>query len=223
MERENKEQDTRKYPDLHVAIGVIGYEDRAGYERLLDSTREFERVYVIDGKFTNQSGQGLYSPKEDLKMIESYKNVKLYLLSGDEIAKRNYYMQSCQQDLILWLDTDEYLIDCNMEQFKNSLAENYNPDYLYYGVPMIFNSAKPSYWPKLFARPQELEYYKIHVVMRHKCGFWTQHPQASANINDITIMHDASKRSPARQARRETYQDWLREHEDKLRVEMGLK
>ena len=99
---------------MKLGVGVIGYNDREGLERCLNSLSDFFPVIYRDGRWNDflPSLTNHRSNDDSIELAESYSNVTVIEGIGLEPKARNDYIIQFAKwgcDCIFWVDTDEYV------------------------------------------------------------------------------------------------------------------
>jgi hypothetical protein len=205
----------------------------------------------VDGRFQSGPSGPPLSNDGSRDIVLSYGNTLLVdCPNASEYDKRSKYIEICERekvDYLLILDTDEYVDpDYNdWDLFRKDLVYNaetkwfskYNvfavlievnsPDYEKtdrakpYTVWQVDNKREYGYYPRVWYRPEQMEYNKgTHYLFHNKDPKNKLHNQetnaAIEIIQGVRFLHDHKHRDQNHQESRKQYQDWLIDHEQKL-------
>ena len=163
---------------IKIGVGYIFYKDLASIKRGFPTFVPFvDHVFAIDGRFSLYEGDD-YSDKETEEYIKSFPNVVYDKFVGMEHDKRQRYVDLAAKhncDFLLIIDADEWVISADWDLFKQNavkISREY-PGENFLGVlvrytPEGFVPEEFSNYPKLWARPEEVEYYQAHCIFRNK-------------------------------------------------------
>src|SRR6185503_5890070 len=181
-------------------------------------------MICIDGRFKHfKDDMAMWSTDGSRELVKSYDNaIMLTVANTYEVQKRQAYVDFCtlnKYDWLLIIDSDEYVLEYKEEEFKKELirVQTEHPwrSYNVFAVMCEVNSAnydhivhefsganapKPTaqkqfaHYPRLWARPYEMEYNVLHYHFRNKNPTHSLHYQecnaAMSIIPGMTLGHD---------------------------------
>lgn len=159
---------------VEFAAGIIFFNEVNGLKRCLDSLKDFDRVYCIDGKFKGYGHMQTPSISSDGSrqlVMHSYSNTVLVDKADvTEIEKRNTFLDMAAKDgakYLLYIDADEWLTCIDWDLFKEECHKLTKPSIyrilFYDGGINCFTSM-----PRLIYQPEHFEYYLTHDALRYK-------------------------------------------------------
>lgn len=163
---------------IKIGVGLCFYKDLASLKRGLPTYAPFvDHVFAIDGRFSYFSGDD-YSEPETIDYLNSFDNLIYERFIGMEHDKRQRYVDLAAKhgcNFLLIIDSDEYVLQADWDLFKENAVEisKAYPGDNFLGVlvrytPEGFIPEEFSNYPKLWARPEECEYYKAHCIFKNK-------------------------------------------------------
>lgn len=163
---------------IKIGVGLCFYNDLESLKRGMPTYAPFvDYVFAIDGRFEYFKGDD-YSSEETANYVRSYPNVIYERFIGMEHDKRQRYVDLAvkhQCDFILIIDSDEYILTADWDLFKENVVKvsKLYPGNNFFGImnkytPDGFKPEDYSPYPRLWARPQECEYWKAHCIFRNK-------------------------------------------------------
>lgn len=210
---------------MKLGASVCFFNDRASLQRCLDSiTNGVDVIFCIDGRYPDFDYPTDLSDDGSRELVKSYLNSMLIDYSGPEPAKRNRYLQACQEygiDYCLMIDSDEYILEADWPAFRTNCKRVCNDSTNVYGVNFRYTTTPPpdyTPYPRLWFKPYEMEYYQCHNIFRHKpSGNYYRSPATAPLIEGITLTGDDSLRSPDFIKKSYDYQVKLIEHEKPIK------
>jgi glycosyltransferase involved in cell wall biosynthesis len=193
---------------MTLAAGIIFFQDKASLKRLLDSLTDFDNVLAIDGAFAAYTPANRLSTDGGRELCREYRNVTLIDAPDlSEPEKRSTYLQQCNDDHLVILDSDDW-IEGDVQEFKRNLpvdGEVHCVDYCNFE-----GQHYPA--PVLISKPKTYSYYLAHCVMKHESGrTFRLHGHRERIIRGITIHSDDKLRQPE-------YLRYCGEYQERLRV-----
>ena len=165
-------------------------------------------IIVVDGRWTGNKAPDKFSSKDLRDKVESYKNVTLIEYSGMEFEARNKYFEASSSfDILILIDSDEWISNFNEEIFYNYIS------HLTEGKHKIESPQSNSFIPRLFINPYRWRYYKSHKFLKFDDGAIENISHGVSVVNGIEISTD-DKLRPAELAKYiEEYQKQLWKYE----------
>jgi hypothetical protein len=201
---------------MDFAAGVIFFNEAASLKRCLDSLTDFDRVYCVDGRFPMYPGTSELSTDGSREIVKQYPNAELADCFGDEVEKRNRYLELAARDgikYVLIIDADEWLSYKDWQLFRKECESLATPSiyrmFAFDGVEGFYRQ------PRLVHHPELFEYFLSHCVFRFKpTRYYANHGEFSTYVvKGFRIMSDDSLRSDQHLQDLETYQKRLVNYE----------
>jgi hypothetical protein len=203
-----------------IAVGVCGYDDNEGLERLVATCwKHVDLIIHIDGPFKNYKGtridKGTF--ERPANMITIIKPNRL------EHEKRQAYLDACKEyniDYLIVTDTDEYFHpDSDWNAFKEEREKICNDrDHLYFIKNYTEISTGETRMllgldqPRLIKNPSQIHYLNGHHYQFAVNG--TDDAIVAKNtLYSIKLCHDWRYRSEKRMDRHDRYIKWLSTYE----------
>jgi hypothetical protein len=203
-----------------LAVGCIGYEDREGLKRLLDSCyNHIDLFFYIDGAFENYDTANYISKDGTMELVKQYPNVIAGYVSLLEHEKRQVYLDWCKEYDIEWLiiaDTDEYFHpDSDWDAFIEERNIKCNDrDHLYNlkNYTEIDRLLLPLDQPRLVHWPNMIHYLNGHHYQLAING--TEDAiVAKDTLYSVKLCHDPHLRTQERKDKHDDYIKWLKRYE----------
>lgn len=219
--------------NLSIGIGLCFYQDVHSLTRCLYSLQPYPLDYLIavDGKFREYPAEGEVSDQQCLDLIKSFQHSVRYLaiIGLEEMEKRQKYFDECSKlgiDVLIVLDSHEYILPTatNWDLFHLDLLDKINTNVTQaqgYCLPTIRRNLDKNEenildvdgdvqnLPKLFYRPECLEYVGNQHIIRNKRTGVIQRYGRNSVCQHIMVGHDHSLRSNKSIEEHLTYQDRL--------------
>lgn len=187
----------------HICVGIVWYQDK-GIFRTIDSIPDTWDIIVVDGRFTGSKAPDEYSSKDLRDRVKKYKNVTLVDYSGMEFQARNQYFERSEGfDILLVIDSDEWISSFNPEIFYNYVNT------LKSGKHTIEFVAKNSWVPRLFINPFKWRYYLSHRLLKYDDGAIQNVSHGDSKVNGIETSTNDDLRMPEQIKYTEDYQTQL--------------
>lgn len=172
---------------MKLAVATIYYNARLELERLYESLKLNEidspdYWFVGDGRFDLNESKSDYSNDGSREYIQSLKDktkteVITYDFIGTEHGKRNYYLDLCREykiDALIIIDSDEYLHVIDWTKLRETIPK-LNQKVNYQTVWSNFTKVTWGWYPRLWLRPYEIEYWNAHCLFKNRVtGIITQ-------------------------------------------------
>lgn len=166
---------------MNIDVGLCFYNDLESLKHSVPTYQEHvDKIFAIDGRFEYFESDKDYSDPEVVEYLESFDNVILDKFVGMEHDKRNRYVKLAGEnnaDALLIIDSDDYVLEADWDLFYKSAEERIKqyPNENFLGVdfrytPEGYQPIQFTPYPRLWARPNECEYYKAHCIFRGKNG-----------------------------------------------------
>jgi glycosyltransferase involved in cell wall biosynthesis len=199
-----------------LAVGVCGYDDDVGIERLLNSCwTHVDLVFIIHGPFDKWSGDA----PEHKGCDSTFPNVICHhTWRLPEYEQRQFYLDFCEEYGIDWLiiaDTDEYFHpESDWGEFVKERERACDSDYLYNikNYTEIGGLLLGLDQPRLIKNPSKVQYIQGHHYMLAEKGT-DEAIIAKDTLYSIKLCHDPSIRTPERKDKHDQYIKWLRRYE----------
>lgn len=193
------------------------FQDVAGVERLLDSCYDkFDYCFVIDGKYKDYDSDFPMSTDGLDYLVEKYHNVVLEVAENLlEYQKRSVYLDMCREydiDCLVIADSDEYFYDCDWKQFRKDLLRCKGWIYNIKNYNAIMGMKVPVDSPRVWMKPQELEYKNERHFMFGRIGHDSA-LVAKETLYSLKMIHDPTIRSQDRTEKHDQYIKKLEEYE----------
>lgn len=203
---------------MKLAIGIIFYNDCRSLDRALNSTKEFDKVICVDGRFKNYIGETQLSNDGSRELIQQYQNTILIdapnLIEPD---KRSTYLKLCTSDFLIYLDSDEW-VEGNINEFRDNLHKYTQQNEHIYSLP-FYSKAGGGYSvaPRIYQRPNKIRYGQLHfsiiidgIEYKIRGNNWKQ-------IKGITIHTDDDLRTKEHTLASNEYKTWLNTFEHPIK------
>lgn len=220
-------------PKPIIGVGLCFYNDLDSLRRGMPTyANEVDYIFAIDGKFSLLAGDFKdYSEPEVADYVKSYPNVIYEKYMGLEQDKRQKYVDLAVKykcDFLLIIDSDEYIEWVSWKLFlKNAVAMALkHPEENWFGVQirMTPNNITPvlyDIYPRLWARPEETEYYKCHCMFRLKDQSRVlKSSSLSIPVSGMKIGWDDELRTTQYIESILAYQFWLMRYEQPIKEEL---
>jgi len=194
----------------------------------------FDYAICVDGPYPGFEGWPHQQESTDgtREIIQCYRNTKLYTLAAQEYFKRElacHISRSLGCGFLLIIDGDEYLINQDIDRFRNCLQRIVNStdqDRNIWPIKVRY-PRKANYFigtPRLWYKPWEVEYLKgshwrfknmYHSRYYDKTTMqenWVDLPF----IEGIAMVHDSLSRAEERQTLRNEYAPILEAYENSI-------
>jgi len=218
-----------------LCAGISAYNDKL-IIRTLESLRTLERVFVIDGRYTNFPMTEEFSDIELRSKIAGYKNVTSYRFTGKEPEKRTQYLRLAEEsgfNAIMVIDSDEFVVG-DWGKFLQNAEKMYDHGrtriacvpcrgYIF-DHPELADQPRQAKtrWPRLFFKPAGLKYDPdFHATLMNQFShakFDLNEEHGYPLVEGITIIHSSAERGPLYKSRRDEYHTWLMEKEAEIRA-----
>lgn len=154
---------------MKIGVGYCYYNDIESIKRGITTfVNNVDYVFAIDGRFSLRDGDD-FSTDGSTEFLEKYKNVIIEKFVGMEHDKRQRYIELCKKydiDVLLIIDTDEFVLEADWLTFKQNLIENLESPENIHGVKFYYNEKDWTPYPRIWIRPNEISYYKTHNIFR---------------------------------------------------------
>jgi len=161
-------------------VGLCFYEDLESLKHTLPTyVNDVDYVFAIDGRYSLYEGND-FSSQETQDYVKSFPNVIYEQFIGMEHDKRQQYVNLAakyKMDALLIIDSDEGILEANWDLFYKSAEERFKqyPSENFFGVdyrytPPDFKPTEYSPYPRVWARPEECEYYRAHCIFKSRVG-----------------------------------------------------
>lgn len=184
--------------DIRVLIG-IGYcyfndveSIKRGVPTFIDNV---DYVFAIDGRFSLRDGPD-YSIDGSTEFLEKYSNVIIERFVGMEHDKRQKYIDLAVKynvDVLIIIDSDEYVSDANWLEFKQNLIDILDSPDNIHGVN-FFTDNNITQYPRVWIRPHQIRYWNAHCLFEVN-GNVIRSPKNLKPVLGITLMMDDGLRS----------------------------
>jgi len=233
------------YPNLKVAAGIIGFNDREGLRRTLQSVYNgVDMIFYIDGKFPTYPYPSDLSDDGSRQLVRDYYSEKTLLVdcARSEFEKRQKYLDLCRHfdiDILLIIDTDEWVVPefsdwslFRQECYQRFVLED-KEEHNIYNIKM-FNRLSVAgghildlwvSYPRVWYKPADMHYARgrHYEFVSNKDGVLQTGSEGNDSIYSIRLKHDHELRTTKHQESREIYQKWLIDYEANLAIqEAGL-
>lgn len=152
---------------MKIAVGLCYYNDVESLKRGVPTYAPYaDYVFAIDGRFEFTNGDD-YSTDGATEYLEAWHNVIIERCVGKEQDKRNKYLELCERfkvDVLIIIDSDEYITDANWREFRKELEaikdgseRIHNLKANYYGCA--------GYYPRVWTRPEGIRYWNTHNII----------------------------------------------------------
>jgi len=227
-------------PYLRVAAGIIGFNDKEGLRRTINSVyKGVDLIIYIDGKFPTFPYSSDLSDDGSRELILNGFAEKSILVDcpEPEYNKRQKYLDLCEQydiDVLLIIDTDEYIIDefsdwsmFREECYQRMFIENKETQNIF-NIKMLNRISVAGghvldlwvSYPRIWFRPSDMHYARgRHYEFVGKDGRVQTGSEGHDTIYSIRAKHDIDLRTSKHQEGREAYQKWLIKYEKGLQNE----
>jgi len=204
-----------------LSAGVVFWNEKRGLDRLLPTLKEFDYVYLIDGRFKMMEGDSNWSTDGSRWTIDACSNAYCYLqFPSSEPEHRNKYLEKAgrhHDDYLLVIDADEW-IEGDVKQFRKNLPQPKKDGPLIYGIEMIIKRGRCDVKPRLFYKPGLLRYSEGHAILQNKITGVRFNRHASADmVKGITIHENDDLRTKEHIDKIYRYQEKLIKHEIPIR------
>ncbi len=154
---------------MKLVVGYSYYNDLESIKNTLHTfVNDVDHVIAVDGKYTMREGED-YSSDGSTEYLQGFSNVILDKFTGPEVEKRNRYMEIATEikaDVLLVIDSDEYVVDADWELFKSYLPDmiqNCPSNHL--GLLFYLNAKeKWTTYPRIILRPDVVRYAHNHYL-----------------------------------------------------------
>lgn len=182
---------------MKIAVGICWYNDEAIF-RCIESIPKDWDIIVPYGLFRNSK---LKADLSQLQRVESFSNVTVIHSVGEtpEYAIRDLYLRNTDADVLLIIDSDEYITELTSEFYDN--LEGLSP--ALYGVNVQYDVIRE--WSKIIVSPSEFHYDGDHRYFKRD-GVTYPISHYKKLINGITLTHDDSVRDDTVKETIEEYQ-----------------
>ena len=192
--------------ELYIDVGLCFYNDLGSLKHSVPTYQEnVRKIHAIDGRFQWFESDKDYSDPEVIEYLQSFDNVEISQFVGLEHDKRNQYVKLAGEnkaDALLIIDSDDYVLEADWDLFYKSAEERIKqyPTENFFGVEFRYtppNYPRPEYtpYPRLWARPNECEYYKAHCIFRGKNGGPTRSSSRTPKIDGLRFASGDDYRS----------------------------
>jgi len=129
---------------------------------------EVDYVFAVDGRFSLREGSD-YSDDGSTEYLAKFPNVIFRRYMGMEHDKRNQYIEMAEKynvDILLVLDSDEYIVDADWKKFKSNLEKIKSSNENIHGLKHYYNQNKDSTgYGRIWIRPSQIRYQKAHCIL----------------------------------------------------------
>lgn len=217
---------------LVTALGVAFFDDKLGLKRCLDSAyKGFDYMICVDGRYKWFPSKHELSTDGSREVVRSYDNAVLVSAPNlMEVKKRQVMLDACgiyKVDVLCVLDSDEYfdesadwkLFNSDLQDVIIRQCEGRHNIFAIMGNPEGSEPDRFTEYPRIWYRPENMEYYKRHYVFRRK--YHPKHNPALQQlcmpsggvIRGVKFWHDKSLRNQEHHEGRVAYQAKLIEYE----------
>jgi len=208
---------------MKFAVGLCFYNDLESLKRGLPTYADkVDHIFAIDGRYSLFDGDD-YSTQETIDYLKSYPNVILDRFVGYEHDKRNRYLALCDKhkvDFLLIIDSDEYVEKgADWKTFKRNCIESAknHPEENFFGVDYNYSpkmdEANYSPYPRLWARPSDVEYHTAHCIFKVKGNSPRRSSSSVPKIAGLTMCGDDDLRDVFYRNSVRKYQERMIEYE----------
>ena len=181
---------------MKIGIGYCYYNDVLSIKRGLPTfVNEVDLIFAIDGKFSLRDGPD-YSTDGSTEFLESFDNVIIEKFVGMEHDKRQKYIDLAVKnkvDVLIIIDSDEYVSDSDWDLFKQNLEKILDSDQNIHGVN-FFTDNNITQYPRIWIRPHQIKYWNAHCLFEVN-GNVIRSPKCLKPVLGITLQMDDSMRS----------------------------
>ena len=203
---------------ITIAVGYCYYNDLRSIQRGLPTfVNDVDFVFAIDGRFSMRDDED-YSTDGSTEFLQTFPNVIIRKFIGMEHEKRNQYLELADEmevDVLLIIDTDEYVKNADWEQFRFHLSKIVNYADNIQGVKFYSMPDQWSSYPRIWLRPNEIRYWKTHNIFVVN-GNLVRSPNRTP-VKGIEMGMDDSLRDPEYLKKTSEYQARMIAYEKPLR------
>lgn len=108
---------------MKIAVGLIFFNDVESLKRCIP-TLKVDTIYAVDGRFKNFDAKNSLSTDGSREYLKTFKNVKIIDAPDlKEVDKRNIYLDECNEEFLLRIDSDEW-VEGDWSLFRKELEAN---------------------------------------------------------------------------------------------------
>jgi len=150
---------------------------------------------IVDGKFSLSGHTSKLSPKSIRDKVLEYDNITIIDSPGlMEHEIRNKYLElSDGYDFMLWLDSDEYLVNTDWNLVFKQLEKLPKQAGIYGIMEYYMEDERKTAYPKIYTQPYKIRCYKAHNI--YNIAGSIGRPVILKIINNIEAKFDDKLRS----------------------------
>lgn len=181
---------------MKIGVGFCYYQDVESIKRGIPTfINSVDFVFAIDGKFSLRDGPD-HSIDGSTEYLESFPNIIIEKFIGMEHDKRQKYIDLAvkhEVDVLIIIDSDEYVSKADWPLFKQNLEKILNSEDNIHGVN-FFTDNNITQYPRIWIRLHQIKYWNAHCLFEVN-GNVMRSPKNLKPVLGITLEMNDSLRS----------------------------